>query len=67
MSEIRCVANPRAKVGEGPVWDDRAGVLWWVDVKSQRLFRFDPASGDNRAWPMPERDRLRGAAASAAA
>jgi L-arabinonolactonase len=55
MSGIRCVASVRAKVGEGPVWDDRAGVLWWVDVKAPRLFRFDPASGENREWPMPER------------
>ncbi len=55
MSELRCVASVRATVGEGPVWDDRAGVLWWVDVKAPRLFRFDPASGENREWPMPER------------
>jgi sugar lactone lactonase YvrE len=55
MSEIRCVADVRAEVGEGPAWDDRAGVLWWVDIKGQRLFRFDPASGENRAWAMPER------------
>jgi L-arabinonolactonase len=55
MSAIRCVADVRAEVGEGPVWDDRARVLWWVDIKGQRLFRFDPASGENRAWPMPER------------
>jgi L-arabinonolactonase len=55
MSEVRCVADVRAEVGEGPVWDDRAGVLWWVDIKGQRLFRFDPASGENRAWAMPER------------
>jgi hypothetical protein len=55
MSEIRCVASPRATVGEGPVWDDRRQVLWWVDVKTPRLFRFDPSTGENRAWPMPER------------
>ena len=55
MSEIRCLADLRAQVGEGPSWDDRAGVLWWVDIKGQRLFRFDPASGENRAWAMPER------------
>jgi len=30
-------------------------VLWWIDVKTPRLFRFDPASGENREWPMPER------------
>jgi sugar lactone lactonase YvrE len=55
MSEVRCVVDLRATVGEGPVWDDRALVLWWVDIKTPRLFRFDPASGENRAWPMPER------------
>jgi sugar lactone lactonase YvrE len=55
MSEVRCVVDLRATVGEGPVWDDRARVLWWVDIKTPRLFRFDPASGENRAWPMPER------------
>jgi sugar lactone lactonase YvrE len=48
MSAIRCVANPHAVVGEGPVWDDRRQVLWWIDVKQPRLFRYDPASGDNR-------------------
>jgi len=55
MSAIRCVADVRAEVGEGPAWDDRDGGLWWVDIKGQRLFRFDPASGENRAWAMPER------------
>ncbi len=55
MSEIRPVANPHALVGEGPVWDDRRRVLWWIDVKQPRLFRYDPATGANRTWPMPER------------
>jgi sugar lactone lactonase YvrE len=55
MTEIRCVANPRALVGEGPVWDDHRQVLWWIDVKNPRLFRYDPASGENREFVMPER------------
>ena len=55
MSAIRCVANPHAVVGEGPVWDDRRQVLWWIDVKDPRLFRYDPATGDNRAFELPER------------
>lgn len=55
MPEIRCVASPRALVGEGPVWDDRREVLWWIDVKEPRLFRYDPATGENRSLAMPER------------
>jgi sugar lactone lactonase YvrE len=52
---IECVVPTRALVGEGPVWDDRAGVVWWVDIKAPALHRFDPASGANRTWPMPSR------------
>ena len=55
MTEVHCVANPRALVGEGPVWDDRRQVLWWIDVKDPRLLRYDPASGANREFGMPER------------
>ena len=55
MSAVRCVANPHALVGEGPVWDDRRLVLWWIDVKNPRLFCYDPASGENRELAMPER------------
>lgn len=52
---ITCVARAGALVGEGPVWDDRAQVLWWVDIKAPLLHRHDPATGENRSWPMPSR------------
>ena len=55
MNGMCCVASPRALVGEGPVWDDRRGLLWWIDVKNPRLFRYDPSGGDNRELVMPER------------
>ncbi|HSK51398.1 MAG TPA: SMP-30/gluconolactonase/LRE family protein [Clostridia bacterium] len=38
------VLDARAVLGEGPVWDTRAHVLWWVDIEGQRIHRFDPAS-----------------------
>jgi|SRR5579859_1386409 len=52
---IDCVVPARALVGEGPVWDDRAQVVWWVDIKAPALHRYDPASGTDRSWPMPSR------------
>jgi sugar lactone lactonase YvrE len=49
-----CVLDARARLGEGPVWDPREGVLYWVDIRAPALHRFDPASRSTRTWPMPE-------------
>jgi L-arabinonolactonase len=54
VTEAVCVLDARAKLGEGAVWCDRAQVLWWVDIVAPALHRFDPATGADRAWPMPE-------------
>jgi sugar lactone lactonase YvrE len=52
---IDCVVKAEALVGEGPIWDDRAQVLWWVDIKAPSLHRYEPATGETRSWPMPSR------------
>ena len=36
-----------AKVGEGPLWDEQAQVLYWVDIMGHQLCVFDPATGAN--------------------
>jgi sugar lactone lactonase YvrE len=36
------VLDAHATLGEGPVWDADAGVLWWVDIEGRRIHRFDP-------------------------
>ncbi|WP_305969322.1 MULTISPECIES: SMP-30/gluconolactonase/LRE family protein [unclassified Mameliella] len=53
--EITCVAPVGAGVGEGAVWDDRAPCLWWVDIPGGVIYRYDPATGKNRAidWGEP--------------
>ena len=33
------------ELGEGPVWDDRTGLLSWVDITPGRLHTFNPANG----------------------
>jgi len=38
---------------EGPVWVERDAALWFVDIKSHRIHRLDPASGDRRSWVAP--------------
>jgi sugar lactone lactonase YvrE len=40
-----CVLPAGARLGEGPIWDDRAQRLYWVDILSRAVHRFDPASG----------------------
>jgi D-xylonolactonase len=36
---VRCIADVRANVGEGPVWVEREAALYWVDNKGNRIFR----------------------------
>lgn len=42
-------------LGEGPLWNQRDGTLWWTDILESRLYRFDPASGAVEAIDTPER------------
>lgn len=42
-------ADCRAELGEGPVWDTRQNVLWWVDISGRRLHRFSPDSSQDEA------------------
>lgn len=43
-----------AELGEGPVWVERDQALWFVDIKKQQIYRYDPASGTRRNWSAPE-------------
>jgi len=52
---IECVVDARALVGEGPLWDEVEQALWWTDIKGRIVHRFDPSSGEDRAFPMPIR------------
>jgi sugar lactone lactonase YvrE len=39
-----------ATLGEGPVWVASDDALWFVDIKGQRLHRFDPTDGALTSW-----------------
>jgi D-xylonolactonase len=38
---------------EGPVWVERDQALWFVDIKSRKIHRLDPASNATRSWDAP--------------
>ena len=51
---VECVLDIRAVLGECPVWCAKASALYWIDIPVGRLNRFDPSSGENRVWTLPE-------------
>jgi sugar lactone lactonase YvrE len=46
---VDLVAEPLLSVGaelaEGPIWDDRTGMLYWVDILVGQVHCYDPSSG----------------------
>jgi sugar lactone lactonase YvrE len=52
-SPFRCVLDARASLGECALWNGAEQALYWVDINAPTLNRFDPATGTNRAMPMP--------------
>src|SRR5262245_2620617 len=48
MSEVECVLKIRSNLGEGPVWHEQEGKLYWLDVRKPAIYRFDPATGRNK-------------------
>lgn len=48
-----CILDLKCKLGEGPVWHD--GKLFFIDIESRLLIRFDPATGDVKSLDVGER------------
>ncbi|XP_075706419.1 regucalcin [Rhinoderma darwinii] len=42
--EITCVIAERYRIGESPVWDEREGVLVYVDITGQKVCRWNPST-----------------------
>jgi L-arabinonolactonase len=55
MDRVEVVLEAGCIHAEGPVWDDRAGRLYWTDIESRALWRLDPVSGRPETWAMPEK------------
>lgn len=53
-SEPRVAWDVGAQLGEGPVWVERDRALWFTDIKTRQVHRFDPGSGGRQSWTAPE-------------
>jgi sugar lactone lactonase YvrE len=53
-SPFECVLDIEASLGECPTWSVDEQSLFWVDINAPSLNRFDPLTGRNTVWPMPE-------------
>jgi sugar lactone lactonase YvrE len=55
MTDVTCVLDATAQLGECPVWAADEQALYWIDIHAPALHRLDPATGVDRSWPMPRR------------
>ena len=51
---ITCVVDAKALLGEGTVWDPGARCLWWLDIYSRAIHRYEPSSGNSRTFLTPK-------------
>lgn len=49
------VVEPGARVGEGARWDERVGALWWVDIPTGDIHRYDTSTGLDSSIAVGER------------
>jgi sugar lactone lactonase YvrE len=52
VTTVDVARDARAELGEGPLWDDRRGVLWWVDIMAGHVHRFDPRTGHDEVFEV---------------
>ena len=53
ITEITAAWATPMLLGETPLWDPTAGVLFWIDIPGRAVHSLSPKSGAHRAWPMP--------------
>lgn len=50
--EVICVNEVRSLLGEGPVWSPRDNALYWVDILTPSVHRYDAVTGVDKETPL---------------
>ena len=53
MPNIECVVDAKAQLGEGTCWDPQAQCLWWLDIHSKLIYRYEPLTGLSQTFETP--------------
>ncbi|MCX5577292.1 SMP-30/gluconolactonase/LRE family protein [Kaistia terrae] len=54
MTDIECVVDAKAQLGESTYWDPTTEALWWIDIYQKAIHRFDPVSRQTETHIAPE-------------
>lgn len=46
------MAQEGCRLGESPVWDEKAGALLYVDITGRKVCRWSPVTGQAQAIPV---------------
>lgn len=50
--EPELIADVKAELGEGPSWDARRELLFWVDIEGHQVHEYNPTDGTDRTIPV---------------
>lgn len=48
LGKLELVIDAKARLGEGPCWDEQKHLLYWVDILEKKLFIYNPITNTNR-------------------
>ena len=54
MTDIQCVVDAKALLGESTYWDPDDQVLWWIDIYGKTVHCYDPQTGVDETVALPE-------------
>ncbi|MFD3449973.1 SMP-30/gluconolactonase/LRE family protein [Microbacteriaceae bacterium 4G12] len=48
MGELELVINAKATLGEGPCWDNKKQLLYWVDILEKKVHIYNPLTNEDK-------------------
>jgi sugar lactone lactonase YvrE len=54
MIRPEIASNYKALLGEGPCWDDRSGMLFWIDILGRKILRYDPVRQTTESYAVSQ-------------